>query len=250
MRGKACWSLSRCSFTRITPACAGKSYPWMGQGYTVTGSPPRVRGKARTALSFLPLVRITPACAGKSFSSSHNDSPLKDHPRVCGEKPQSANHNSYHQGITPACAGKRYHCHNPRYVPEDHPRVCGEKLPTGVSSITPMGSPPRVRGKGYKGLMSTISGGITPACAGKRKQKLEKGGDRKDHPRVCGEKPFTLSCPVKLMGSPPRVRGKDLFYKTMKGDLRITPACAGKSSAPIQRPKRSKDHPRVCGEKR
>ena len=50
-------------------------------------------------------------------------------------------------------------------------------------------------------------------------------------------------------GSPPRVRGKDIYYKPISKDSGITPACAGKS--PCQRPVNHsrKDHPRVCGEK-
>ena len=106
--------------------------------------------------------------------------------------------------------------------------MCGEK----VSSTSPMkclkGSPPRVRGKVPKLEAAEPENGITPACAGKRATTGIPARRRRDHPRVCGEKGGILSvqrdCP------------------------RITPACAGKSTA-----RRAYlffwDHPRMCGEK-
>ena len=53
-----------------------------------------------------------------------------------------------------------------------------------------------------------MSKGITPACAGKRKQ--EHGQKKKcgDHPRVCGEKRAVDFDLWHCVGSPPRVRGK------------------------------------------
>ena len=70
-----------------------------------------------------------------------------------------------------------------------------------------------------------------------------------DHPRVCGEKFVGVLLPLEIMGSPPRVRGKDAETPATPIATGITPACAGK------RPNRSSqagitwDHPRVCGEK-
>ena len=50
----------------------------------------------------------------------------------------------------------------------------------------------------------------------------------RDHPRVCGEKYFTIRDKVAKKGSPPRMRGKAAFARL--DDLRdgITPAYAGK----------------------
>ena len=91
---------------RITPACAGNSFPFViiheiqkdhprvcGEQYDANmenavevGSPPRVRG----TVDFFPLgsgiVRITPACAGNSYSSHQRTPQAQDHPRVCGEQ--------------------------------------------------------------------------------------------------------------------------------------------------------------------
>lgn len=50
-------------------------------------------------------------------------------------------------------------------------------------------------------------------------------------------------------GSPPHVRGKEPFTILFSCLLGITPACAGKSCAPLLVSDRYEDHPRVCGEK-
>ena len=50
---------------------------------------------------------------------------------------------------------------------------------------------------------------ITPAYAGKRLLPLPVCSRLRDHPRVCGEKYFTIRDKVAKKGSPPRMRGKD-----------------------------------------
>ena len=90
----------------------------------------------------------------------------------------------------------------------DHPRICGEK---------------------YSGLFEQQNdAGITPAYAGKR--GLRKRGSRNpaDHPRICGEKWDKLPSETKQKGSPPHMRGKDVKLTMNAGQLRITPAYAGK----------------------
>ena len=54
-------------------------------------------------------------------------------------------------------------------------------------------------------------------------------GAVKDHPRVCGEQ-GKLRCSIGHgRGSPPRVRGTDLYQALQNDRTRITPACAGNS---------------------
>ena len=66
---------------------------------------------------------------------------------------------------------------------------------------------------------------------------------------MCGEKHPQFGTLCFTMGSPPRVRGKELdFLPGFFGD-RITPACAGKSAKAVTIEAIQKDHPRVCGEK-
>ena len=51
--------------------------------------------------------------------------------------------------------------------------------------------------------------GITPAYAGK--SIVDNFGKQcpEDHPRLCGEKAYTVSASPDNMGSPPPMRGKD-----------------------------------------
>ena len=51
------------------------------------------------------------------------------------------------------------------------------------------------------------------------------------------------------MGSPPRVRGKELGFSIFLYNIGITPACAGKSLRQAPQHHRPWDHPRVRGEK-
>ena len=111
------------------------------------------------------------------------------------------------------------------------------------------GSPPRVRGKVFGQNFQYFPSGITPACAGKRKQEHGQKNRSGDHPRVCGEKQSRQRCRMSRTGSPPRMRGKDGVNDSAQAVTGITPACAGKSSAARRARQPSRDHPRVCGEK-
>ena len=53
-----------------------------------------------------------------------------------------------------------------------------------------------------------------------------------------------------MPGSPPRMRGKGRGGRAGQPEPGITPACAGKRRCPRFRPGKTRDHPRVCGEKR
>ena len=171
---------------------------------------------------------ITPACAGRSLHRWLWPFRYKDHPRVCGEKSLGARQGCRRAGspprvrgevpftaippclhrITPACAGRsESSVLLPRTV-EDHPRVCGEKTSMVVSSFASRGSPPRVRGEVKHRLSASCAPRITPACAGRREKRSNRHATKLDHPRVCGEKPFSASHRILKMGSPPRVRGE------------------------------------------
>ena len=131
-------------------------------------------------------------------------------------------------GITPACAGKRLivTSHNARTW--DHPRVCGEK-PEFLKSLSQgAGSPPRVRGKAQRVIAHLHEHGITPACAGKSLICSNCCCCMRDHPRVCGEKSYSLAVLGAASGSPPRVRGKGRTSSRCACAAGITPACAGK----------------------
>ena len=112
------------------------------------------------------------------------------------------------EGITPACAGKTTLRERRSMRPRDHPRVCGENSIQCFPRWQKMGSPPRVRGKLYERRQEKRYSGITPACAGKTKRRTASARMAGDHPRVCGENFRSPCVEVKLLGSPPRVRGK------------------------------------------
>ena len=173
---------------------------------------------------------ITPACAGKSHSFRLGCILLPDHPRVCGEKFALRNMMNVNQGspprmrgkdlnlwalvtstrITPAYAGKRSSLVLWTGKVGDHPRVCGEKGSNRTLEDRTWGSPPRMRGKAHIGAAVFVARRITPAYAGKRLSLFGKTYPEQDHPRVCGEKQLHSAGFLPLLGSPPRMRGKDV----------------------------------------
>ena len=249
MRGKVLYRSGPDAGGRITPAYAGKSYTRtcyaynvrdhprvcgekVGMGYrgkAPVGSPPRMRGKVYAHRSARVRCGITPAYAGKStLYSGIRRVVLGSPPRMRGKVCQTCETQTGKR-ITPAYAGKSQCFRCCRQRPGDHPRVCGEKPGTN------------------EGLGEHR--GITPAYAGKSCSSCRPLQPPGDHPRVCGEKPQKPIPPAVLLGSPPRMRGKEGHPQGRPGRRGITPAYAGKS-CPSTRPcTRSRDHPRVCGEK-
>ena len=123
--------------------------------------------------------------------------------KVCSKKA-----NCSYSGITPAYAGKRGSGHRQTHPTQDHPRLCGEKLKFIDEKILRQGSPPPMRGKVDQlfNVMRTIR--ITPAYAGKRIISHTPVQDRRDHPRLCGEKAVVFFRCRYQKGSPPPMRGK------------------------------------------
>ena len=155
------------------------------------------------------------------------------------------------QGITPAYAGKSFQSRIKSPKSWDHPRVCGEKKAGERAEHGGLGSPPRMRGKDIVLYYCQVSHRITPAYAGKRYLLSTKNTLTRDHPRVCGEKGILNAMVADMIGSPPRMRGKNLQKLSsgsmggspprMRGKVLrvapvfvqagITPAYAGKSIA-------------------
>ena len=193
MRGKAAPSRPVRQSSRITPAYAGKrtalqlyaiaskDHPRMcgekelAQYVPVqyVGSPPHVRGKVPSICENLERMGITPACAGKSRIRAGRGAAFGDHP-------------------PPAYAGKSKIRRKGRWQHRDHPRVCGEKTQIGQVVHPDWGSPPRMRGKEVGVSGDGLQLGITPAYAGKSPTAKQRGILRRDHPRVCGEKPVSM----------------------------------------------------------
>ena len=150
--------------------------------------------------------------------------------------------------ITPARAGKTRLEAEIKEMRQDHPRACGENLSLGRVKLSPAGSPPRVRGKPSSYYSILTQQRITPARAGKT-ATADPGSDAgEDHPRACGENPTAAHASAGLIGSPPRVRGKQGRAHPARSIQRITPARAGKTKAQAPQIRGREDHPRACGE--
>ena len=152
-------------------------------------------------------------------------------PRGRGKGGKSFTGNMF-TGITPAWAGKRGRFAERKAPSWDHPRVGGEK--SGNGGVRPMwqGSPPRGRGKAHVLRPRCLRPGITPAWAGKRSWAYINGILARDHPRVGGEKVHVYGIHGRLIGSPPRGRGKVLQNHHFRLQPGITPAWAGKRHGP------------------
>ena len=173
----------------------------------------------------------------------------RDHPCVCGEKCVEDWHSFSRSGsplrmrgkvrrfreaqensrITPAYAGKRRKQSRFACLCEDHPCVCGEKSLCTRVPQSQSGSPLRMRGKAALSSSIHADSGITPAYAGKRSRQHKHTGHSRDHPCVCGEKVSSESMNTWSLGSPLRMRGKELARAIYNQRKRITPAYAGKS---------------------
>ena len=116
-------------------------------------------------------------------------------------------------------------------------------------NLLSLGSPPRMRGKVANTKSLKAIWRITPAYAGKSSGIVAFLGPHRDHPRVCGEKVNSHRNNSRVKGSPPRMRGKARVFFVHSHVFRITPAYAGKRHTAAPSGFRSRDHPRVCGEK-
>ena len=166
-------------------------------------------------------------------------SPLRSPPRVRGKVPVCCPEHRKVR-ITPAYAGKRRRRWASGSQDRDHPRVCGEKSANPKVRDTMEGASPRMRGKVF-----FFTGASFYAIF-----FLEPSGNLLLEPSGSSWVPPDGSIFVFAIGSPPRVRGKERTVPEQRSGNGITPACAGKSSASSSSVHRSRDHPRVCGEKR
>ena len=152
------------------------------------GSPPHVRGKVGFIVLVQTAIGITPACAGKSKAGCGIRSGPPDHPRMCGEKRRRVSAYNVGQGSPPHVRGKVLIRKKINGSRQDHPRMCGEKRACSCAEAAQPGSPPHVRGKEPELAGFLACARITPACAGKRKNRQTKNLEYWDHPRMCGEK--------------------------------------------------------------
>ena len=88
-----------------------------------------------------------------------------------------------------------------------------------------------MRGKQRFARFNLITPGITPADAGKTQFQSAERITHQDHPRGCGENENDGFILGKIIGSPPRMRGKHDTIVPAVRQYRITPADAGKTTS-------------------
>ena len=147
----------------------------------------------------------------------------------------------------PACAGNGRPACRAASPPPVHPRVCRERLCVTISAQEPFGSSPRVRGTGTHLRIRTDLLRFIPACAGNGSSAGVGMPYVPVHPRVCGERVYSISQTEDEDGSSPRVRGNGQAGDGPLVPLGSIPAGAGeRRSARTIRPG-STVYPRGCG---
>ena len=124
----------------------------------------------------------------------------------------------------------------------------GENQTLFAFSEQVLGSPPLARGKPLTEKLVTGESRITPACAGKTIMMSLPNRSMKDHPRLRGENGKRYIEGYFSVGSPPLARGKLTSFNSHLIPVRITPACAGKTSEVSTFKHWEEDHPRLRGE--
>ena len=213
-----------------------------------SGSSPRVRGKRPVAPRGRPVGRLIPARAGKT---SHGAKPRpwrSAHPRACGENRTAEPHRRRRWGSSPRVRGKPSPTTPPSTSSPAHPRACGENCWISGPGSRVNGSSPRVRGKrgprpGYRAGTRLI-----PARAGKTRPRTTSESSTGAHPRACGENLIRQPEAGRPRGSSPRVRGKRDLDESLREDLGLIPARAGKTRGRIPGSPPPRAHPRACGE--
>ncbi len=216
----------------------------------------------------VPSVGITPACAGKRHLLPRRSCRAGNYPRLRGEEDKRIDHSAglaelpplargreqarliqfRRAGITPACAGKRRILRPQRALGGNYPRLRGEEQPAPAGSSYYRELPPLARGRVNTADKSTLRVGITPACAGKRRDSRGCGYKEWNYPRLRGEEIFAALVSMLLRELPPLARGRVRGRATKRRAKGITPACAGKRRRRHRGHARARNYPRLRGE--
>ena len=135
-------------------------------------------------------------------------------------------------GIIPAYAGNSAKSVSVSNGSRDHPRVCREQRRAIPQARSARGSSPRMRGTVLRLLVALRVAGIIPAYAGNRQVSTRRGGQARDHPRVCGEQNLFAVKACVHVGSSPRMRGTVEQFKAAWQTDGIIPAYAGNRTRP------------------
>ena len=126
----------------------------------------------------------------------------------------------------------------------------GEHVEAVTSYEYGTGSSPHARGALVPSGTTNVTEGIIPACAGSTPERLVRGVDVRDHPRMRGEHSSGWNSCCRSRGSSPHARGALGAAEGAGRRPGIIPACAGSTSRQTTPCRLSRDHPRMRGEHR
>ena len=177
----------------------------------------------------LPTPRYTPTCVGKTIPLMEASvSALGTPPRVWG-KQCVGNVIVVASRYTPTCVGKTQYAGNfARESSGTPPRVWG-KLPAAYVKMRGERYTPTCVGKTLWPTPTASRGAVHPHVCGENELMERAIGNHPVHPHVCGENFFLSDRESKIIGTPPRVWGKQQARSPRTISGRYTPTCVGKT---------------------
>ena len=151
-------------------------------------------------------------------------------------------------GLIPAHAGKTLPLGATLPGRTAHPRSCGENIDAWELPERHVGSSPLTRGKQSEGTGAFTHHGLIPAHAGKTSRPRSRLAVPRAHPRSHWENDVSTASSRQSSGLSPLTEGKLLGCDRDCGQLRLTPAHAGKTARGRGRRRTQRAHPRTCGE--
>ncbi len=217
------------------------------QTQSQNGSSPHARGTHSAATSNRPPWRFIPACAGNARPAFPVSTPRPVHPRMRGERGRPIDQETAIDGSSPHARGTHgsggLGRGNSRFIPACagnatarsidfsnltvHPRMRGERAILVVRAMWATGSSPHARGTHAAYLFDTARKRFIPACAGNAGALLGTSQPEAVHPRMRGERPFSLFWRSYTVGSSPHARGTRRPRRHSLRPERFIPACAG-----------------------
>ena len=256
------------SGARDHPRIRGEHVVRIPVGRPPRGSSPHTRGARYQGRIMAFSFRIIPAYAGSTSSALPTSTRRADHPRIRGEHrptgkgPSGGAGSSPHTrgargdmsvyfticGIIPAYAGSTKMKQKGKGKTADHPRIRGEHTLDSPTRHPRGGSSPHTRGALRRPQSRHRGWRIIPAYAGSTETAWRPHPPRRDHPRIRGEHPETVTAMVCAPGSSPHTRGARCLRSRGSVPGRIIPAYAGSTRGAGAWDRRGRDHPRIRGE--
>ena len=250
------------------PRSRGENLARAFESWACLGSSPLTRGKPIRSVPSVVVSGLIPAHAGKTMRPRPIQSGRGAHPRSRGENRHIERPHDARTGSSPLTRGKRksrYVCdRSPGLIPAHagktrgrmpaspglraHPRSRGENGWDAATNLAAAGSSPLTRGKQDLARQPPQGRGLIPAHAGKTSISRVGSWVSRAHPRSRGENRIWRDNRLKVAGSSPLTRGKQVFRGSEAGCRGLIPAHAGKTMGRSITIARAGAHPRSRGE--